>query len=119
MCGLRRSAAATVECQPLHTDAPESEHATVLAHFAEVFAATFFAEQPPAVEPAAAATPEVRATGGPINADTPYLVGGDGGPEIFLPGSNGSIVPNATDHKKHRRINKENPRDGSTDTATE
>jgi hypothetical protein len=83
--------------QPLHTDAPESEHATVLAHFAEVFAATFFAEQPPAVEPAAAATPEVRATGGPINADTSYLVGDDG-PEIFLPGSNGSIMPNE-DHK--------------------
>ncbi len=35
-----------------------------------------------------------RAAGGPVSASTPYLVG-ERGPEIFLPGSSGSIVPNS------------------------
>lgn len=34
-----------------------------------------------------------RATGGPVTAGTPYLVG-ERGPELFLPTASGSIVPN-------------------------
>jgi phage-related minor tail protein len=34
-----------------------------------------------------------RATGGPVNAMTPYMVG-ERGPELFVPRSSGSIVPN-------------------------
>jgi hypothetical protein len=34
-----------------------------------------------------------RATGGPVNAGQPYLVG-ERGPELFVPGASGSIVPN-------------------------
>lgn len=34
-----------------------------------------------------------RALGGPVTAGTPYLVG-ERGPELFVPGSNGGIVPN-------------------------
>lgn len=37
---------------------------------------------------------EKRAGGGPAFAGTPYMVGEDG-PELFVPGSSGSIVPNA------------------------
>jgi phage-related minor tail protein len=36
-----------------------------------------------------------RASGGPVAADVPYLVG-EQGPELFVPSSNGSIVPNST-----------------------
>lgn len=34
-----------------------------------------------------------RASGGPVNGGTPYLVG-EKGPEVFVPGATGSIVPN-------------------------
>lgn len=34
-----------------------------------------------------------RASGGPVSANTPYLVG-ERGPELFMPSSSGSIVPN-------------------------
>lgn len=34
-----------------------------------------------------------RADGGPVSGNTPYIVG-ERGPEMFVPGSNGSIVPN-------------------------
>ena len=34
-----------------------------------------------------------RAGGGPVSANTPYVVG-ENGPEIFVPGNSGSIVPN-------------------------
>jgi hypothetical protein len=34
-----------------------------------------------------------KATGGPVSGGTPYLVG-EAGPELFVPGSSGSIVPN-------------------------
>jgi hypothetical protein len=34
-----------------------------------------------------------RAMGGPVNANTPYVVG-EKGPELFVPSSSGSIVPN-------------------------
>jgi hypothetical protein len=34
-----------------------------------------------------------RASGGPVSAGNPYLVG-ERGPELFVPGSSGSIVPN-------------------------
>lgn len=39
--------------------------------------------------------PEIqgRAIGGPVTAGTPYVVG-EQGPELFVPNSNGSIVPN-------------------------
>jgi phage-related minor tail protein len=33
------------------------------------------------------------ATGGPVSANTPYVVG-EAGPELFLPNTSGSIVPN-------------------------
>jgi phage-related minor tail protein len=36
-----------------------------------------------------------RASGGPVAADVPYLVG-EQGPELFVPSSNGSIAPNGT-----------------------
>lgn len=36
---------------------------------------------------------EARATGGPVTGGAPYLVG-EKGPEIFVPGSSGGIVPN-------------------------
>jgi len=39
--------------------------------------------------------PDGRATGGPVNRNTPYIVGEDG-PEIFLPNSSGRIL-NAKD----------------------
>ena len=35
-----------------------------------------------------------RATGGPVSAGTPYLVG-ERGPELFVPGAQGNIVPNS------------------------
>jgi phage-related minor tail protein len=35
-----------------------------------------------------------RASGGPVAADVPYLVG-EQGPELFVPSSNGSIAPNS------------------------
>ena len=34
-----------------------------------------------------------RASGGPVSANTPYIVG-ERGPEMFVPNSSGSIVPN-------------------------
>jgi hypothetical protein len=34
-----------------------------------------------------------RASGGPVSANTPYMVG-ERGPELFVPGRGGSIVPN-------------------------
>lgn len=34
-----------------------------------------------------------RATGGPVDAGTPYLVG-ERGPELFTPGASGAITPN-------------------------
>jgi phage-related minor tail protein len=36
---------------------------------------------------------QARANGGPVNASSPYLVG-EKGPELFIPASSGSIVPN-------------------------
>jgi hypothetical protein len=36
---------------------------------------------------------EKRATGGPVSANRPYIVG-ERGPELFVPGSSGGIVPN-------------------------
>lgn len=36
-----------------------------------------------------------RAMGGPVSRNSPYIVG-ENGPEIFMPGSNGSIIPNRT-----------------------
>ena len=38
-------------------------------------------------------TPSPRAMGGPVTAGRPYLVG-ERGPEIFVPGRTGGIVPN-------------------------
>lgn len=35
-----------------------------------------------------------RASGGPVAADVPYLVG-EQGPELFVPSSNGAIAPNS------------------------
>lgn len=35
-----------------------------------------------------------RATGGPVTGNRPYLVG-EQGPELFVPGSNGTVLPNA------------------------
>ena len=35
-----------------------------------------------------------RASGGPVSAGTPYMVG-ESGPELFVPSSGGAIVPNA------------------------
>jgi hypothetical protein len=37
--------------------------------------------------------PEARATGGPTAGNMPYLVG-ERGPELFVPSSNGNIIPN-------------------------
>ena len=37
--------------------------------------------------------PDRRAHGGPVHGGTPYMVG-ERGPELFVPGSSGSIVPN-------------------------
>ena len=34
-----------------------------------------------------------RASGGPVNSNTPYIVG-ERGPELFVPSGNGNIVPN-------------------------
>ena len=34
-----------------------------------------------------------RASGGPVTAGTPYIVG-EAGPELFMPGSSGMIIPN-------------------------
>ena len=39
------------------------------------------------------APPPVRALGGPVGAGQPYLVG-ERGPELFIPGAQGNIVPN-------------------------
>ena len=36
---------------------------------------------------------EKKATGGPVSANRPYIVG-ERGPELFMPGSSGGIVPN-------------------------
>lgn len=36
-----------------------------------------------------------KAAGGPVYSHTPYLVG-EMGPELFVPGGNGSIIPNST-----------------------
>ena len=35
----------------------------------------------------------MRAAGGPVSAGSPYIVG-ERGPELFVPGRSGSIVPN-------------------------
>lgn len=37
--------------------------------------------------------PEARAMGGPVSAMSPYLVG-ERGPELFMPSSSGTIIPN-------------------------
>lgn len=36
---------------------------------------------------------QMRAAGGPVSANTPYIVG-EQGPELFVPGTSGGIVPN-------------------------
>lgn len=38
--------------------------------------------------------PTMRAAGGPVRARSPYIVG-EAGPELFVPGLSGSILPNA------------------------
>jgi hypothetical protein len=38
--------------------------------------------------------PSARASGGPVNSGSPYLVG-EKGPELFVPSSSGSIVSNS------------------------
>lgn len=38
---------------------------------------------------------EGRASGGPVSANTPYMVG-ERGPELFIPNNSGSIVPNGS-----------------------
>ena len=38
-------------------------------------------------------SPKPRANGGPVTGGAPYLVG-EKGPELFVPNSNGNIVPN-------------------------
>lgn len=35
-----------------------------------------------------------KAWGGPVDANTPYIVGDGGGPEVFVPSSSGHIIPN-------------------------
>jgi hypothetical protein len=42
---------------------------------------------------AALAGLQPRAKGGPVTGSTPYLVG-ERGPELFVPGTGGSIIPN-------------------------
>lgn len=37
--------------------------------------------------------PQARASGGPVSAGSPYIVG-ERGPELFVPGRSGTIVPN-------------------------
>jgi hypothetical protein len=37
--------------------------------------------------------PETRAIGGPVMGNTPYIVG-EVGPELFVPGNSGNIIPN-------------------------
>jgi hypothetical protein len=37
--------------------------------------------------------PPMRADGGPVTGGSPYIVG-ERGPELFVPSSSGSIVPN-------------------------
>jgi tape measure domain-containing protein len=37
--------------------------------------------------------PEFRAAGGPVTAGRPYIVG-ERGPELMVPGSNGTVIPN-------------------------
>ena len=37
--------------------------------------------------------PPARARGGPVTGNTPYMVG-ERGPELFVPGGNGTIIPN-------------------------
>ena len=39
--------------------------------------------------------PGQRATGGPVSGNSPYIVG-ENGPEVFVPGSNGTILPNGS-----------------------
>lgn len=39
--------------------------------------------------------PGQRATGGPVSGNSPYIVG-ENGPEVFVPGTNGSILPNGS-----------------------
>jgi hypothetical protein len=41
-----------------------------------------------------AAAAGARASGGPVSADTPYLVG-ERGAELFVPNTSGAIVPNS------------------------
>ncbi len=41
----------------------------------------------------AAGTARARASGGPVTAHTPYLVG-ERGPELIIPRSNGTVIPN-------------------------
>ncbi len=36
-----------------------------------------------------------RASGGPVSANTPYVVG-ENGPELFMPNKSGSVIPNNT-----------------------
>lgn len=43
--------------------------------------------------PAGAPGPQPRAAGGPVSSGTPYIVG-EVGPELFIPGTSGTIVPN-------------------------
>jgi len=45
---------------------------------------------------------EGRAEGGPVQGRTPYLVGEEG-PELFVPGRTGRIVPNALGQASRRR----------------
>jgi len=39
--------------------------------------------------------PLARASGGPVTAGIPYMVG-ERGPELFIPGRSGTIIPNGT-----------------------
>ena len=52
------------------------------------------AQQAAAVKPGSTAQGSIhRAGGGPVSAMSPYIVG-ENGPELFIPGSSGQIIPN-------------------------
>jgi len=51
---------------------------------------------PTGAPPVATGLPmQYRDSGGPVTAGTPYLIGGGKEPEIFVPGANGFVTPNA------------------------
>jgi hypothetical protein len=62
------------------------------------------------------ALPSFMAAGGPVTSNTPYIVG-EKGPELFVPGASGTIIPNDAMSRYQRQNSSAGAANGGTGAA--